>query len=397
MSGGIIAHADGITFGQPLGDTMVLVKAPGADNVKIENQTGIHTDWRGYAILPFATEYRENRVALNANSLADNVELDETVVTVIPTHGAIARATFNAQIGGKVLMTLKYGNKSVPFGAIVTHGENKNGSIAGTTSVYVNLDPVIQPGQNLVVDLSQHISCWNDYGGWYDTDHINLVQGSAFAGSLQSYKGSLYWNNVTYPFPLTTNTNVLDIGDKTPMPLPLKLYITPVGAAGGVVIKAGEVIARIHMYKIATLGSGNPRNFTWNIISNNSVVMPTGGCTVDSRNVNMNLPDFPGSAEIPLGVYCSSEQKLSFYLSGATTDSARQVFANTAPDATKASGVGVSLMRNGKILATGENVSLGTVNKSKVPLGLSATYGQTGNKVSAGTVQSVIGVTFIYE
>lgn len=268
---------------------------------------------------------------------------------------------------------------------------------AGTTSVYVNLDPVIQPGQNLVVDLSQHISCWNDYGGWYDTDHINLVQGSAFAGSLQSYKGSLYWNNVTYPFPLTTNTNVLDIGDKTPMPLPLKLYITPVGAAGGVVIKAGEVIARIHMYKIATLGSGNPRNFTWNIISNNNVVMPTGGCTVDSRNVTVDLPDFPGSAEIPLGVYCSSEQKLSFYLSGATTDSSRQVFANTAPDATKASGVGVTLMRNGKILATGENVSLGTVNKSKVPLGLSATYGQTGNKVAAGTVQSVIGVTFIYE
>lgn len=223
------------------------------------------------------------------------------------------------------------------------------------------------------------------------------VQGSAFAGSLQSYKGSLYWNNVTYPFPLTTNTNVLDIGDKTPMPLPLKLYITPVGAAGGVVIKAGEVIARIHMYKIATLGSGNPRNFTWNIISNNNVVMPTGGCTVDSRNVTVDLPDFPGSAEIPLGVYCSSEQKLSFYLSGATTDSSRQVFANTAPDATKASGVGVTLMRNGKILATGENVSLGTVNKSKVPLGLSATYGQTGNKVSAGTVQSVIGVTFIYE
>lgn len=129
----------------------------------------------------------------------------------------------------------------------------------------------------------------------------------------------------------------------------------------------------------------------------NTMVPPKGECTVDSRNVTVDLPDFPGSAEIPLGVYCSSEQKLSFYLSGATTDSSRQVFANTAPDATKASGVGVSLMRNGKILATGENVSLGTVNKSKVPLGLSATYGQTGNKVSAGTVQSVIGVTFIYE
>lgn len=113
---------------------------------RIENQTGIHTDWRGYAILPFATEYRENRVALNANSLADNVELDETVVTVIPTHGAIARATFNAQIGGKVLMTLKYGNKSVPFGAIVTHGENKNGSIVAENG-QVYLTGLPQSGQ----------------------------------------------------------------------------------------------------------------------------------------------------------------------------------------------------------------------------------------------------------
>lgn len=90
--------------------------------------------------------YRENRVALNANSLADNVELDETVVTVIPTHGAIARATFNAQIGGKVLMTLKYGNKSVPFGAIVTHGENKNGSIVAENG-QVYLTGLPQSGQ----------------------------------------------------------------------------------------------------------------------------------------------------------------------------------------------------------------------------------------------------------
>ncbi len=93
------------------------------------------------------------------------------------------------------------------------------------------------------------------------------------------------------------------------------------------------------MYKIATLRSGNPRNFTWNIISNNSVVMPTGGCTVDN-DVNVNLPDFPEAQKYPLAYIAQVKQKLSFYLSGATTDSARQVFANTAPDATKASGVG---------------------------------------------------------
>ncbi|MFL4261126.1 FimD/PapC C-terminal domain-containing protein, partial [Escherichia coli] len=63
-----------------------------------------------------------------------------------PTHGAIARATFNAQIGGKVLMTLKYGNKSVPFGAIVTHGENKNGSIVAENG-QVYLTGLPQSGQ----------------------------------------------------------------------------------------------------------------------------------------------------------------------------------------------------------------------------------------------------------
>lgn len=118
---------------------------------------------------------------------------------------------------------------------------------------------------------------------------------------------------MTYPFPLTTNTNVLDIGDKTPMPLPLKLYNTPVGAAGGVVIKAGEVIARIHMYKIATLGSGNPRNFTWNIISNNNVVMPTGGCTVDSRNVTVDLRTFLEAQKYPLA-YIAQANKSSHFI-----------------------------------------------------------------------------------
>lgn len=39
MSGGIIAHADGITFGQPLGDTMVLVKAPGAGMITAAGTT----------------------------------------------------------------------------------------------------------------------------------------------------------------------------------------------------------------------------------------------------------------------------------------------------------------------------------------------------------------------
>ncbi len=131
VSGGVIAHSDGITFSQPLGDTSVLVKAPGAAGVSVENATGVRTDWRGYAVVPYASEYRENRVALDPNSLAANVDLDEPVENVVPTRGAIVRANFVTRVGMKALVTLMHQGKTVPFGATVTHNEGDSGSIVG--------------------------------------------------------------------------------------------------------------------------------------------------------------------------------------------------------------------------------------------------------------------------
>lgn len=143
VSGGVLAHADGVTLSQPLNDTVVLVKAPGAGGVKVENQTGVRTDWRGYAVLPYATEYRENRVALDTNTLDDNVDLDNAVVSVVPTHGAIVRADFKARIGGKLLMTLTHDEKPVPFGALVTSDSNQSGSIvADNGQVYLSGMPL---------------------------------------------------------------------------------------------------------------------------------------------------------------------------------------------------------------------------------------------------------------
>lgn len=143
MSGGVLAHGNGVTLSQPLNDTVVLIKAPGADNVKVENQTGVRTDWRGYAVLPYATEYRENRVALDTNTLADNVDLDDAVVSVVPTHGAIVRASFKAHVGMKLLMTLTRNGKPVPFGAMVTSANNQNGSIvADNGQVYLSGMPL---------------------------------------------------------------------------------------------------------------------------------------------------------------------------------------------------------------------------------------------------------------
>ncbi|MEI9746904.1 fimbrial biogenesis usher protein [Moellerella wisconsensis] len=129
-SGGAVVHGDGITLSQPLSETNVLVKAPGATGVSVENATGVKTDWRGYAVVPYATAYRENRVGLNTNTLGEDMDVDGAVSQVVPTEGAIVRAEFTTRIGQRALLTLRQSNgQAVPFGAMV------NGEHQGMTGI----------------------------------------------------------------------------------------------------------------------------------------------------------------------------------------------------------------------------------------------------------------------
>lgn len=118
LNGGVVVHAHGVTLSQPLGDTNILVAVPGAADVSIEDQSGIHTDAWGYAVVPYATTYRQNRMALDVNSMADNVDIDDAVTYVVPTEGALAVARFQARVGKRALLTLRHQGKAVPFGAM---------------------------------------------------------------------------------------------------------------------------------------------------------------------------------------------------------------------------------------------------------------------------------------
>lgn len=179
MSGGVLAHANGVTLSQPLNDTVVLVSAPGAEGTRVENQTGVRTDWRGYAVLPYATEYRENRVALDTNSLADNVDLDDAVVNVVPTHGAIVRAQFKPRVGMKLLMTLTHNGKMVPFGAMVTSTDSQNSSIVADNGlVYLSGMPLAGKVQ-AVWGEGDDARCVADYRIPNESQEQMLIQLSA--------------------------------------------------------------------------------------------------------------------------------------------------------------------------------------------------------------------------
>lgn len=136
VRGGVVAHQNGITLSQQLGQTSILIEAPGANDVSVENETGVFTDWRGYAIIPNATAYRNNRVALDITTLPNNVELDNAVDYVVPVQGAIVKANFKSRIGLKAMITLLQRNgKVVPFGAIVKDENTGKANIVGEDGI----------------------------------------------------------------------------------------------------------------------------------------------------------------------------------------------------------------------------------------------------------------------
>ncbi|MEX2944475.1 fimbria/pilus outer membrane usher protein [Serratia fonticola] len=146
VQGGIVAHANGVTLSQPLGETVALVAAPGANDVGVVGQTGVRTDFWGYTVVPYLSPYRRNEVTLNPETLADDASVELATQTVIPTRGAVVKASYQTSIGHRVLMVLSRADgRVVPFGAMVSDPANK-----GTQSFIVG-----DQGQVYLTGLSQ--------------------------------------------------------------------------------------------------------------------------------------------------------------------------------------------------------------------------------------------------
>jgi len=131
MSGGAVLHEDGLTLSQPLGNTNILVKAPGASDVAVLNHKGIRTDSRGYAVIPYATPYRVNQVALDVTTVGDDVELDNAIANKTPTDGAMVRATLATRQGAKAMFIVRHRSDVLPFGTLVSLNDDKASGIVG--------------------------------------------------------------------------------------------------------------------------------------------------------------------------------------------------------------------------------------------------------------------------
>ncbi|VTR22477.1 Outer membrane usher protein fimD precursor [Serratia fonticola] len=94
LAGSLMAHQEGLTLGQTLGETVAIVSVTGTPGIGIDNQYGVTTDWRGYALIGNLTPYRINSLTLDSLELPDTLELPESDQEVVPTAGAIMFSRF---------------------------------------------------------------------------------------------------------------------------------------------------------------------------------------------------------------------------------------------------------------------------------------------------------------
>jgi len=139
-SGAIVAHPQGVTLAQPLGDAFAIIDANGAQGVRFQNQRGIQTDLFGNAIIPSLTAYQENRIGIETTTLPLDVDTSETAITLVPTRSAAVYAHFEAHIGYRAMITLtRQDGRSVPFGALASADDLPiSGIVAENSELYLS-------------------------------------------------------------------------------------------------------------------------------------------------------------------------------------------------------------------------------------------------------------------
>ncbi|HAI4889981.1 TPA: fimbria/pilus outer membrane usher protein [Escherichia coli] len=167
MSGSIVAHSEGITFGQWTGDTVALIAAPGVSGVSVGDLPGIKTDFRGYTLVGYMTPYQVNELTLDPTTFPEDVEIAQTDRRVVPTKGAVVRAKFTTRVGGRALVVLsRRDGTPLPFGAVASI-EDKLGTTSASAGVVddrgrVYLSGLSQTGK-LKVQWGANSQCYANY------------------------------------------------------------------------------------------------------------------------------------------------------------------------------------------------------------------------------------------
>lgn len=135
-SGSVVAHPGGVTFGQPIGDTVGIIYVPGADGARLNNSTGARVDHSGYAVVPYLTPYQLNTIQIDPKGLPLDVQLDATSAQVAPYAGAVVMLKFKTENGHTIIVHVHGADgQALPFGAEVFNEKGLSLGMIGQNGV----------------------------------------------------------------------------------------------------------------------------------------------------------------------------------------------------------------------------------------------------------------------
>jgi outer membrane usher protein len=132
LNGGAIVHADGLTFGPPLGGTNAIVEAKGAAGAYINGVSSNRINGFGYGIVPSLTPYSVNRIEIDPKGLPLDVELKTTGQDIVPLAGAVLKARFETDTQRTIIVKATHADGTpLAFASEVTR---QDGSHVGYVS-----------------------------------------------------------------------------------------------------------------------------------------------------------------------------------------------------------------------------------------------------------------------
>ncbi|WP_285422104.1 fimbria/pilus outer membrane usher protein [Pseudomonas sp. efr-133-TYG-23] len=132
MTGGLVAHADGLIFAPELGDTLGIVQAPDAQGARINGNHAAHVGKHGQAVVSHLTPYRQNVVELDPKDLSVDVELKTAARNVAPRAGSVVKLQFETVSGQALLIsTQREDGSPLPFGSDVFDEDGASVGIVG--------------------------------------------------------------------------------------------------------------------------------------------------------------------------------------------------------------------------------------------------------------------------
>lgn len=158
VRGGVLATRYGVTLSQPLGETIALIRAPGANGVSVRSRPGVITDWRGYAVQADVSPYNFNKIYLDPMTAGEDVQLNNASKTVVPVRGAVVLANFDTQVGKKAYMTLSHKGKPLPLGTMVSISKG-NGKKSSNEAIVGDAGAVYLAG---LAESGQLIAKWGE-------------------------------------------------------------------------------------------------------------------------------------------------------------------------------------------------------------------------------------------